>query len=49
MKNEFIKCPESPEDWHEKAREFASLWQYPRATAAIDGKHIEIDVSMKEN
>ena len=49
LRNEFIKCPKTPAEWHEKAQEFASLWQYPRAAAAIDGKHIEIEVNFMKN
>ena len=34
----------TPEEWTQKALDFGSIWQHPRAVAAIDGKHIEIRV-----
>ena len=46
LKGEFIRCPITPDEWLQKAKEFGTDWQYPRAVSAIDGKHIEIEVSI---
>ena len=46
LRRDYIKCPKTQEEWHSKAQEFDTLWQHPRAVAAIDGKHIEIQVWM---
>ena len=39
---EFIKLPSTAREWEEKAQEFSSRWNHPRALAAIDGKHVAV-------
>jgi hypothetical protein len=41
---DYIKCPTTPEEWKEKAKGFAETWDYPRGLAAIDGKHVVVQV-----
>jgi hypothetical protein len=41
---DYIKCPKSPEEWAEKAKGFKEKWDYPRGLAAIDGKHVVVQV-----
>lgn len=41
---DYVKCPTTPEEWMEKAKGFAELWDYPRGLAAIDGKHVVVQV-----
>jgi hypothetical protein len=46
---DYIKCPRIPDEWKEKAREFTELWDYPRGLAAIDGKHVVVQVHIKHD
>lgn len=41
--DQLLRYPTNDE-WFEKANEFESLWQFPRAVAALDGKHVAIEV-----
>ncbi len=38
----YIQCPTTPEAWLEKVKRFSERWNYPRALAAIDGKHCQV-------
>lgn len=34
------------ENWHKVAKEFEDLWNYPNCIGAVDGKHVDVDVSI---
>ena len=34
------------DNWHKVATEFETLWNFPHCIGAVDGKHVEIDVSL---
>ncbi|BES91466.1 Hypothetical protein NTJ_04273 [Nesidiocoris tenuis] len=38
-----IRVPATEEKWHEKARRFDEMWNFPHAIGAIDGKHVAIE------
>jgi len=40
LAREYIVCPQTPQQWLEKAERFQEVWQYPRGLGAIDGKHV---------
>ena len=42
LKEPYIKCPNSPEDWKAISQKFEEYWNVPHAVGAIDGKHIRI-------
>ena len=42
LKEPYLKCPKSPEDWKTIARKFEESWNFPHVVGAIDGKHIRI-------
>lgn len=48
LSGDYIKCPASQEEWAEKAKGFAERWNYPRGLAAIDGKHVVVQVQIAE-
>lgn len=39
---EYLKTPESGEDWLEIAQGFYEKWNFPHCLGSIDGKHINI-------
>ena len=42
LNEECIVLPQSQEEWQRKSEEFKTIWQYPFALAALDGKHVEV-------
>uniref|UniRef100_A0A1B0DG73 Uncharacterized protein n=1 Tax=Phlebotomus papatasi TaxID=29031 RepID=A0A1B0DG73_PHLPP len=42
LREDFLKFPESEDEWKEKASQFSVLWNFPHCLGAIDGKHIAI-------
>lgn len=38
--------PSTPEQWLKVSEEFKTLWNYPNCIGSIDGKHIELQLSM---
>ncbi|XP_069832289.1 uncharacterized protein [Dendropsophus ebraccatus] len=42
LSEEYIKCPQTPEQWLEIAEEFGRLWNFPNCGGAMDGKHVRI-------
>ncbi|CAH1966479.1 unnamed protein product [Acanthoscelides obtectus] len=43
LQPEYMKVPCTEDDWKKIADEFRNKWNFPNATGAIDGKHIEIE------
>lgn len=39
---EYIKCPNSVQQWEDIAQKFWTKWQLPNSLGAIDGKHVRI-------
>ncbi|XP_068759068.1 uncharacterized protein [Montipora capricornis] len=42
MKTEYLKVPDTADQWEKVAREFNNKWNYPCCIGALDGKHIAI-------
>ncbi|XP_068127844.1 putative nuclease HARBI1 [Hyperolius riggenbachi] len=42
LKGEFMKFPQTPQEWLDIAAEFHRLWDFPNCGGALDGKHIRI-------
>ncbi|XP_041422068.1 protein ANTAGONIST OF LIKE HETEROCHROMATIN PROTEIN 1-like [Xenopus laevis] len=42
MKAEYLKFPESAEEWKAIAKQFEDYWNFPNCGGAIDGKHVRI-------
>lgn len=42
LKDEYMRMPESREEWEKYATETERRWQFPNCIAAADGKHIAI-------
>ncbi|XP_072275288.1 uncharacterized protein [Pyxicephalus adspersus] len=42
LKDEYMKFPDTPEEWLAIASEFQDLWNFPNCGGAIDGKHVRI-------
>ena len=42
LKDEYLKMPQSAEEWESISREFEARWNFPNACGAIDGKHVAI-------
>ena len=42
LRVEYLKCPQSEEQWLHIAEGFWRRWQYPHCLGAVDGKHIEV-------
>ncbi|XP_069752422.1 uncharacterized protein [Narcine bancroftii] len=39
---EAIKCPSTPEEWKEVAKDFSEKWNFHHICGALDGKHVRI-------
>jgi len=39
---EVMKCPQTPEEWKEVAREFGEKWNFWNCCGAVDGKHVAV-------
>ncbi|XP_064098670.1 uncharacterized protein LOC135209830 [Macrobrachium nipponense] len=46
-KPEVMKCPMTPEEWNDVAKQFASKWNYFNCVGALDGKHVVIKTSQR--
>ncbi len=42
LQQDFVKCPETAEEWIQVAKGFEKKWNYPFALGAIDGKHCTV-------
>lgn len=42
LKDEYLKCPSSKDEWLRIAESYQDRWQLPHCLGAIDGKHIRI-------
>ena len=42
LKDDFLTCTRSPEEWLKIAKHFHDRWQLPNCVGAADGKHIRI-------
>ena len=47
FKDEFMKCPSTPEEWKEVAKGFLEKWQSPHTIGSLDGKHIRVKAPPK--
>ncbi|XP_066910825.1 putative nuclease HARBI1 [Clytia hemisphaerica] len=47
LKNDYLRQPETSEEWKEIANQFQEQWNFPHVIAAIDGKHIRIECPKK--
>ncbi|KAJ8414344.1 hypothetical protein AAFF_G00052140 [Aldrovandia affinis] len=42
LKDKYLKCPTSVEEWQQVARGFLEKWHFPNCLGALDGRHIPI-------
>ncbi|XP_046145446.1 protein ANTAGONIST OF LIKE HETEROCHROMATIN PROTEIN 1-like [Osmia bicornis bicornis] len=42
LKDEYLKMPNTEEEWVQHANEFKKKWNFPNCVGAIDGKHVRI-------
>ena len=42
LKDDYFKCPSTPEQWLQIAQLFHDRWQLPHCIGAADGKHVRI-------
>ena len=35
-----MKCPTTPGEWREVARDYQEIWDFPHCIGALDGKHV---------
>ncbi|XP_014666808.1 PREDICTED: uncharacterized protein LOC106808559 [Priapulus caudatus] len=42
LQPEFLKCPQTKEEWKSVAKGFQEKWNFPNCIGALDGKHINI-------
>ena len=42
FQDEYLHCPDSPDEWKRVEKKFRSRWNFPHSVDAIDGKHITI-------
>ncbi len=54
LKDVYLKCPKTPEEWKAVSDVFANRWNFPHTLGALDGKHVAIQkpnksVSMYHN
>ncbi|XP_033988010.1 putative nuclease HARBI1 [Trematomus bernacchii] len=42
LKEKYLKCPDTVEEWQQVADGFQAQWNFPNCLGALDGKHINI-------
>ena len=42
LADDYMKCPDTPDEWRQVARGFERRWQFPNCLGALDGKHVAI-------
>ncbi|XP_034061143.1 protein ALP1-like [Gymnodraco acuticeps] len=42
LKEKYLKCPDTVEEWQQVADGFQAQWDFPNCLGALDGKHINI-------
>ena len=42
LRDEFMPCPKSPEEWKQVAEGFSRRWNFHNCVGAMDGKHVRI-------
>lgn len=42
LKDKYLKCPDSAEEWQDVARGFESQWDFPNCVGALDGRELYI-------
>uniref|UniRef100_A0A671KY09 DDE Tnp4 domain-containing protein n=1 Tax=Sinocyclocheilus anshuiensis TaxID=1608454 RepID=A0A671KY09_9TELE len=42
LKDKYLKCPDTVEQWQQVAHGFETQWNFPNCLGALDGKHIDI-------
>jgi hypothetical protein len=42
LREQYVRTPETREEWMEQVTGFMNDWQYPNCFGAIDGKHVKI-------
>lgn len=42
LKDKYMRCPQTHEEWSRVAAEFEEKWQFPNCVGALDGKHITV-------
>ena len=47
LKDDYLRAPETAEEWSEIAKQFEEQWNFPHVIGAIDGKHIRIECPKK--
>lgn len=42
LQSQYLKCPQSEDEWLSIADEYYNIWNFPNCIGAIDGKHCHI-------
>ncbi|KAM6992687.1 uncharacterized protein LKV04_008658 [Tautogolabrus adspersus] len=42
LKDKYLKCPDTVEEWQQVADGFRAQWNFPNCLGALDGKHVNI-------